>query len=682
MPLARSFTLSTKKGKQASLEAIIDRAAKRIRFEVRMGDGKVTEEDTVNRRGGRCILCGTSVPFEYIRTEGKAKQMPLQMTAIVADGPRGRVYLPCNEYHEGIAREAHPTWTPDIEMPHNPFSVRPPLYGLYTFADLFTDRQLVALTTLSKLVTEAKASIVNDAESAGLSADKAVLYSDAIATYLGLVVSRSTNTLCALALWSSTRDQSVNVFGRQALPMSWDFPEVNPFARAAGDFGETSLSMSKSLMNVPASSISVVTQCDATTAYSNKGPFIISTDPPYYNNIDYADLSDFFYVWLRYILGDIYPELFETLLVPKAQELVATPYRFDGDKDRARDFFEEGLGKAFSQMSKVQSPEYPLTVFYAFKQTESNESDGETDNGESTSAASTGWETMLEGLIAASLMINGTWPMRTERPTGIKVTFNALASSIVLVCRPRPADARPATRREFLSALQRELPEALRLLQKGNIAPVDLAQAAIGPGMAVFSRYSKVVEADGKPMRVRTALQLINQALDEVLAEQEGDYDNDTRWAITWFDQYGMNEAPYGIAETLSTAKNTSIAGMVEAGFLYARAGKVRLLKREELDSKWNPTSDHRLTAWEIAQHLTRALLNKGETGAAELLAKIGAHGEIARELAYRLYTTCDRKGWAQEALAFNSLVVSWPEISRLAVEVATREPIQQGFDL
>jgi putative DNA methylase len=682
MPLVRSFALSTKKGKAVWIEPVSDRVTKRVRFEVRTGGGKVTDEDTVNRRGGRCILCGTPVPFEYIRTEGKAKRMGIQMTAIVADGPRGRVYLPSNEYHEAIAQEAHPDWTPDIEMPYNPFSVRPPLYGLYTFADLFTDRQLVALTAFNRIVIESRERIRNDAEKSGLSVNIAVSYADAITTYLGLVLSRITNTICALSLWSSTRDQSVNVFGRQALPMSWDFPEVNPFAGAAGDFGETSLSMSKSLINVPASSKAFVLQRDATTTNSIQKSFIVSTDPPYYNNIDYADLSDFFYVWLRHTLGNIHPELFNTLLVPKAQELVATPYRFDGDKKKAQDFFEQGLGRAFSQMCKIQDPDYPLTVFYAFKQAESDENVEGIDNGVSTSIASTGWETMLEGLIEAGLMVNGTWPMRTERPTGVKVTFNALASSIVLVCRPRPEDARAATRREFLNALKAELPSALRRLQQGNIAPVDLAQAAIGPGMAVFSRYSKVVESDGSPMRVRTALQIINQELDAVLAEQEGEFDGDTRWAIAWFDQYGVNEGPYGVAETLSKAKNTSVEGMVEAGIVVARSGKVRLLSRDELPADWDPGRDRRVTVWEVAQHLVHALDKRGEGGAAALLAQLGGEGEIARDLAYRLYTTCERKGWAQEALAYNSLVVAWPEIRRLAAEAQRGGAVQGRMEI
>jgi putative DNA methylase len=394
--------------------------------------------------------------------------------------------------------------------------------------------------------------------------------------------------------------------------------------------------------------------------------------------VGYADLSDFFYVWLRRSLHDILPNLFSTLLVPKAPELVATPYRFGGDKRQAERFFEEGLGQAFARMRAAQHPAFPLTVFYAFKQAERDEDqdqdDDEPANGRAASPgeASTGWETMLSGLIGAGFQITATWPMRTELVTNLKKNVSALASSIVLACRPRPEDAPVATRAEFQRALRRELPAALRKLQHGNIAPVDLAQAAIGPGMAVFSRYRQVLEADGSPMRVRTALQLINQALDEVLAEQEGEFDADTRWALAWFEQFGMAEGPYGVAETLSKAKNTSVEGMKQAGILAAGAGRVRLLRREELPADWDPAADTRSPVWELTQHLIRALDERGQQGAAALLGKVdAARAEVARDLAYRLYTTCERKGWAQEALAYNSLVVAWPEIARMVTASA-----------
>ena len=392
---------------------------------------------------------------------------------------------------------------------------------------------------------------------------------------------------------------------------------------------------------------------------TNNEHVLEATDPPYYDNIGYADLADFFYIWLRRSLASIYPDLLSTLLTPKAQELVATPYRFDGDRAKANRFFEEGFRRAFDRLRAASHLDYPVTLFYAFKQAEEDGDGG---------VASTGWETMLKGLLEVGFAVTGTWPMRTERGVrSVGIGTNALASSVVLVCRPRAIDAVLATRREFIAALRAELPDALKHLQHGNIAPVDLAQAAIGPGMAVFSRYAKVVEADGSQMTVRTALGLINQALDEILTEQEGDFDADTRFAVAWFDQRGTAEGPFGEAETLSKAKNVSVGGLVEAGILHSRAGKMRLLARDELDPHWNPTTDRRLTIWEVTQHLAKRLSDGGEDAVAELLRRVGGLGETARELAYRLYGICERKGWAQEALAYNALVVAWPEIARLA---------------
>jgi putative DNA methylase len=399
-------------------------------------------------------------------------------------------------------------------------------------------------------------------------------------------------------------------------------------------------------------------QLDSTQALPVESGLCV-TDPPYYDNVGYADLSDFFFVWLRRSLRSVYPDLFSTLLTPKAQELVANSYRFEGSRRAAQSHFESGLSVAFERIGKAQRPEYPLAIFYAFKQAE--------DGGDGV-VSSTGWETMLQGLLQAGLSVNGTWPMRSERGGRmISIGTNALASSIVLACRPRLEKAALATRKEFLGALKHELPEALRLLQHGSIAPVDLAQAAIGPGVAVFSRYAKVVEADGSSMTVRTALGLINQVLDETLAEQESDFDADTRWAKAWFEQHGMSTGKYGEAETLSRAKNTSMNGLVQAGVVESRAGKVRLLDRTELTEAWSPTTDTRLTVWEVTQHLIRRLDEGGEHAAADLLRSVGWLGEAARELAYSLYVTCERKKWAKEALAYNALVVAWPEIARLA---------------
>jgi putative DNA methylase len=455
-----------------------------------------------------------------------------------------------------------------------------------------------------------------------------------------------------------TKLHVVNTFGRQALPMVWDFAEGNPFANSSGNYIRMVELICKVLAKVPAEGGSEVFQRDARHAVETS--FVYSTDPPYYDNIGYADLSDFFYVWLRRILSSSYSELLSTLLVPKSSELVATPYRFNGNKSEAQEFFESGFGNAMDRIRSSQNSEFPLAVYYAFKQSETGVEEENSD----AVIASTGWETMLEGLLRAQFQITGTWPMRTERAGGFRnKDQNALASSIVLVCRPRPDSAPITTRKDFLSFLKRELSPAIRVLQKENIPAVDLQQAAIGPGMAIFSRYKKVVESDGNPMRVRVALGLINQALDELLSEQESDYDAETRWALAWFEQYQFNEGPFGDANTLANAKALSVEGMKQAGIVASGGSKVRLLKRSELAADWDPSADSRITVWEVTQQLIRVLDTKGQDAARELAGKVGGLAEIARELAYRLYTLCERKGWAGEAGYYNSLVVAWPAI-------------------
>ncbi|MBW1682890.1 MAG: DUF1156 domain-containing protein [Deltaproteobacteria bacterium] len=596
--------------------------------------------------------------------------------AIVAEGPRGRVYVPPMTEHEAVARQAEPSWKPQAKLPGNTRWFSPPVFGLSQYSQLFTPRQLVALTTFSDLVMEMRDRVREDAIASGMPDDAkgiidggtgATAYADAVATYLGMTVSRLSNRTSTICFWDMGRENIQQVFARQAIPMTWDFVEANPFSRSTGNWLGQLIFPAENIESVPASGNSGgVFQFNAADRSFNGPPFMFSTDPPYYDNIGYADLSDFFYVWLRRSLGKIYPDLFSTMLVPKTEELVATPYRFDGDRNKAKAFFEKGLRRAFERMRTSAHNDYPLAVYYAFKQAES---DTKLKDGNGKQAlSSTGWETMLEGLLASGFQITGTWPMRTELITNLKKKVSALASSIVLACRPRPDDAPMTTRRDFINALKRELPPALKTLQEGNIAPVDLAQSAIGPGMAIFSRYSKVLEADGTPMRVRAALALINQVLDEYLSEQEGEYDADTRWALAWFEQYGMGEGPYGVAETLSKAKNTAVDGLVTAGILVSRAGKVRLLRRDELPVTWDPASEKRLTVWEVTQHLIRALVDTGsEQAASDLLRKVGGLGDTAKELTYRLYTICDRKKWAQEAIAYNSLVVAWPELVKLA---------------
>ncbi len=496
MPLTNKWWLSKKKGQGAWVEPVVDRETKRVRFKVRTGEG-VPQDGTVNRRGGRCVVCGSSVPFEHVRAEGRAGRMGQRLIAIVAESARGRLYVEPNDEHVRISESAVPSWKPDVPLPHNPRDFKTPNYGMTKFSDLFTPRQLVALGTFCDLVGEARERVLLDALASGMPNDDVSMedggsgaraYADAVATYLGFGVSRLADISNSLCRWESSKTQVRNLFGRQAIPMIWDYAENNIFGGAAGDY-EVSLG---SLIRVLEASCPRATgeahQMDAAAAIEQVVRPMISTDPPYYDNIGYADLSDFFYVWLRQSLGSVYPQLMSTLLVPKAQELVATPYRFGGDRHKAQEFFETGLGHAFERMRDAHDVRFPLTVYYAFKQAETDD----------TETASTGWETMLEGLLAAGFVVLGTWPMRSElsnRPTASGT--NALASSIVLVCRPRESSAPMATRSEFVSALRRELPDALRVLQHGNIAPVDLAQAAIGPGMGVFSAYSKVVEADG-----------------------------------------------------------------------------------------------------------------------------------------------------------------------------------------
>ena len=577
--------------------------------------------------------------------------------ALVAEGPRGRIYLNAESCNQPAVPDIPTPWL-EQPLPLNPRWFSTPGYGLPNFRDLFTRRQLVALTTFSDLVAEARTQ--------SLQAEASVEYADAIATYLAFAVDKAADRNSSLCTLERKMNRLTNTFSRQALPMVWDFAETNPFAEASGDLRGAIESVSEVLDKLVPGRIGSVRQLDATAANPHLSLPVFCTDPPYYDNIGYADLSDFFYVWLRRNLISIYPELCSTLLVPKTRELVATPYRFGGSRKRAQEFFEEGFGKAFHRMSTEQHPDFPMPVFYAFKQ---SESDAEEVNG-GGGVASTGWETMLEGLINANLKITGTWPVRTELISALKANIGALASSVVLVCRPRPDSAAITTRKDFLVALKRELPQALRNLQKGNIAPVDLAQAAIGPGMAVFSRYKKVLETDGSPMRVRTALALINQGLDEVLSELESEFDPDTRWALAWFEQHQFDEGFYGEAEVLATAKALSIQHLATAGILHSRAGKVRLLRREELPEAWDPSSINRLTVWDVTQHLIRSLDQKGEKETANLKARIGGMAEIARDLAYRLYTLCERKGWAEEAGYYNSLVVAWPSMASEAFEL------------
>jgi putative DNA methylase len=671
VPLASTFMLSTKKGKEAYVEPVIEGGG--YRFTVKVGKPKDAEEaknGTKLARGAnfRCILSESPIEAKYIRSEAQSGRMKARLMAVVAEGVRGRVYLPPAPEMERLAATASPAWKPDLKVTTPCHDIdRLPMYGMYTWGDAFTPRQLVALTTFSDLVQEARERVKHDTLAAGLPDDgcgldaggtDATAYADAVAVYLAFGLDKTAEYGCTIVPWYTKEDRPGHTFGRQAIPMVWDYVEINPICDIGGSLAASVRIVADALGGCHAiGRISEVRQLDAITALGNVGSLIL-TDPPYYDNIGYADLSDFFYVWLRRSLKSVFPDLFASLAVPKAEELVATPYRH-GSKEKAETFFLNGMTQAMRLLGEQAHPAFPVTIYYAFKQSETKSDVGK---------ASTGWETFLEAVIRAGFVLSGTWPLRTERGTrSVGLGTNALASSIILVCRPRAANAPTATRREFLNALKAELPEALIHLQRGNIAPVDLAQAAIGPGMAVYTRYARVLDAEGRPLAVREALTLINQTLDEVLTEQEGDFDSDSRWALAWFEQSGFAEGEYGVAETLSTAKNTSVAGMIEAGILASKGGKVRLLRPDELPADWDPATDPRLTAWEVVHQLIRVLEAGGENAAAALVAKLSSHAETARELAYRLYTLCERKKRAPEALAYNGLVQSWPEIVRLA---------------
>ena len=671
VPLVSTFMLSTKPGKEAYVEPVIE--GRNYRFTVEVG---VPPDPAAAKRGTKiggshspffCLLSGAPMPFTYLRTQGKTRRLGSRLMAIVADGGKGRIYLAPQPQHASAGRAAAPTWMPEMALPDNRRDFKTPNYGLDTFADLFTSRQLAALTTLSDLVGEAMERVRNDAAQEGLPDDGrplrnggtgATAYTEAVGVYLGLGVSKLSDAQSSLCRWKTTMDQSIATFGRQALPMVWDYSEANPFGGMAGDLVVSLRNMMRVVDQLPAELSGNVTQADAQRPNS-RPPELVSTDPPYYDNIGYADLSDFFYVWLRRSLKPVLLDLFATVAVPKAEELVATPYRHGG-KEAAEAFFLNGMTEAMRRLSEQTHPGFPVTIYYAFKQSETKGSAG---------IVSTGWETFLDAVIRSGFAISGTWPMRTELGNRmIGMGTNALASSIVLACRPRPANAPTTTRREFLTALRAELPPALRLLQSGNVAPVDLAQAAIGPGMAIYTRYARVLDAAGEPVSVRGALALINRTLDEVLADQEGDFDADSRWAVAWFEQHGFGEGDYGVAETLSKAKNTSVQGLVEAGILTSKAGKVRLLSPKELPEDWDPATDTRCPVWEVVHHLIRALGQDGEEGAARLVARLSGGAEAVRELCYRLYTLCERKKRAAEARDYNTLVQSWPEIMRLSL--------------
>lgn len=671
MPLVRSWWLGKKKGKEAYVVPHVQDGV--VSFTI--GHDKAAAptkgtDGTVGRTGATCISCGTGVELKYIRLEGQSGRLGAQLMATVAEGKRTRIYLPPTEAHERAADLERPEEVPDQSLPKNPRDFKTPNYGMTTFADLFTPRQLTALTTFSDLVGEARERGLADALAAGQpegarladGGTDAAAYADAVATYLGLSIDRVAMSTSNLARWNSSGPKVQHIFGRQAIPMIWDYADANPFANATGSLYAAFDMIINALTGLSGRSANVQqSSAEVATAV----PALISTDPPYYDNVGYSDLSDFFYVWLRRSLRDVHPELLSTMLVPKAEELVANPYRHEG-KEGAQKFFEAGFREVFSGARENALPDFPITVYYAFKQSESM------TGGES----STGWETLLEGMIRGGWAITATWPMRSEMATRMVAQgANALASSIVLALRPRPEDASTIDKRRFLGVLKSELPPALKELQQGRIAPVDLPQAAIGPGIAVFSRYSGVLDDDGKKMSVRAALQLINRILDEVISEQEGDFDNSTRFALAWFRQHGFRPAPYGDADTLARARGVDVAQLQRSGILTSGGGKMTLLGPATIgeqygDAGYDPAADTELSLWEIVIHLAARLESHGIDGAGALLARAqsnptsgGLDLDLAKELGFLVFNLAEDRKESGVALPFNALVTSWTEI-------------------
>lgn len=692
MPLVRSWWLGKKKGKEAYVVPTVVGDPKhpsglQVKFEIGRdkAKGPTTENDgTVGRNGAECIACATAVDLKYVRSEGRDQRVGQRLMAVVAEGRRQRTYLPPSLEQSDASMVMRPTDIPSASIPPQAPSFRVQAYGMNHWVDLFTNRQLATLTTFSDLVSEARERVLKDVLASGMEEGErleaggvgAAAYADSVSTYLGMALSRTTDLSNAIVTWSSGRDQARNLFARQAIPMAWDFVETSPFAGAAGDIAIATATMSKALAGLVPAAMGEVAQADA----SNRpmSGLLISTDPPYYDNIGYSDLSDFFYVWLRRSLRTIHPRLLSTMLVPKAEELVANPYRHDG-KEGAKQFFEGGFRDVFARARSSALPDFPITVYYAFKQSESDE-DGE---------ASSGWETLLDGMIRSGWSITATWPMRSERGGRmISVGTNALASSIVLALRPRPEDAPTADRRGFIAALHAELPEALRNLQQSPIAPVDLPQAAIGPGMAVFSRYSRVIEADGSPMTVRSALSRINEILDEVLNEQEGDFDSTTRFAIAWYRQHGYGPGTFGDADNLARARNTSVDALDKDEVLSSRAGKVKLFAPADLSWDYAVLEDDHTSAWEALHHLTKVLERDGIAPAGDFLRDAlsrddgAVDADLVKELAHLLFRIAEGDGRTKDALSFNGLVTSWPDILDVARQATARSAVQQGaFD-
>ena len=696
VPIASSFLLSSKAGKEAWVAPIVDKAAKSISYRIRKGG---TKEEIAKAKLGtkagravfRCVFSDAPISGDYVDKEAEKGNMSQVLIAIVAEGVRRRIYVSADSREQLAAIKSSLRVSARMDMSHLQGPCRGTFasnaqgrrYGFNVFKDYFTDRQLVALNTFSDLVHEARAEIERDALAAGLSDDPTPLrdgatgakaYAEAVSVYLAFGISKLTNLGSTITSWMSDRGALRETFARQAIPMVWDFAEVNFFSNSGGNWSTPIDKISMAVAGLTANSPYSVIQASAGEVIYSPNT-VISTDPPYYDNIGYADLSDFFFCWMKPLIGPVYPDLFGVLATPKSEELVATPYRHGG-KEAAESFFLDGMSKAIASMARQSSPNYPATIYYAFKQSEIAQE----------GISSTGWATFLQAVIEAGYAVVGTWPVRTESPGRIIATgTNALANSVVLVCRKREGSAETISRAEFVGALKRELPPAIEELQKVNISPADMPQSAIGPGMGVFSRCKAVLEADDSPMTVKTALQLINRELDEYLGGIQGEFDADTRFAITWFEQNGLAAGDYGTANSIATARGISVDSVKHAGIVESAAGKVRILKREETDAGWDPAADAHLTVWECCQHLIRELEQGGEQAAALLLRKIGpVHADAAKDLAYCLYDICANKRQdAGEAASYNGLIAVWTELTRQAAAIHdTRGDLQGSLEL
>jgi putative DNA methylase len=691
VPLTSSFLLSTKEGRKSWVEPVIDASAPDgWRFVVHSGPLAKADEERLKsgtksgtRANFKCILTGAAIPPQYIKSEAIAGRMQSRMMAIVAEGARGRTYCTVSAIDEQTALQAVPQWLPETKLPPDPRAFTPVLYGFDVYAKLFTSRQLVALTTFSDLVSEARSKVIIDAKAAGLPTDHTPLhqagagttgYADAVATYLAFAVSKIANIGSTFASWMSDRGAFRETFARQALSMTWDFAEANPFADAGGSF-ETAIDKgAMALAHVPALSGGSIDVYAAQSHLFNGTSVVISTDPPYYDNIGYADLSEFFYVWLRRSLSNIWPELFRRLATPKDAELVAPIYRHGG-RAEAETFFMNGMSEALTAMRKAAFDDVPLAIYYAFKQSEVAEE----------GITSAGWAAFLQAVVDSGLSVDGTWPVRTESAGRMRgQDSNALASSIVLVCRKRLSTAGLVTRADLVRTLKRELPAAIDDIRKAGVGPVDMQQSIIGPGMGVFTRYARVLEDDDSAMNVRTALTLINRVWEEIENELDAAFDPATQVALAWFATYGFDAKSSGELITLANAKNIPLDALFSSGVFQNLHGRAGLIPRNELPSGWTPATDKEPTVWECVQHTARVLgaPEGGAEAAAALVGQMGPMASDARTLAYRLFEIATKKGWAGEALIYNELAEEWPHLEDLVPDSVNRKGATSQADM